>query len=128
MLTPSDNIFELDGPEGSMVAGHIIKNGSVKASNADVTSDDLINSDDNSVVDLENIYFTDIDGLQQINRVDHVVGVVNFTNIILDVDAADLADYVDGPVPAGVTAGTSSQADVSVLDWTWASKAGMLNF
>lgn len=128
VLTPSDNIFELDGPEGSMVAGHIIKNGSVKASNADVTSDDLINSDDNSVVDLENIYFTDIDGLQQINRVDHVVGVVNFTNIILDVDAADLADYVDGPVPAGVTAGTSSQADVSVLDWTWASKAGMLNF
>lgn len=128
VITPSDNIFELDGPEGSMVDGHIIKNGSVKASNSDVTSDDLINSDDNSDVDLENIYFTDIIGNQQINRVAFTAGDVTFTNIILNVEADSLGNYVNGPVPAGVTAGTSSQANTSVLDWTWASKAGMLNF
>lgn len=128
VITPSDNIFELDGPEGSMVAGHIIKNGSVKASNSDVTSDDLINSDDNSDVDLENIYFTDIIGNQQINRVSFTAGDVTFTNIILNVEADSLSNYVNGPVPAGVTAGTSSQANTSVLDWTWAGKAGMLSF
>lgn len=128
VITPSDNIFELDGPEGSMVAGHIIKNGSVKASNSDVTSDDLINSDDNSDVDLENIYFTDIIGNQQINRVSFTAGDVTFTNIILNVEADSLSNYVNGPVPAGITAGTSSQANTSVLDWTWAGKAGMLSF
>ncbi|MFK7947657.1 MAG: hypothetical protein AB8G11_08710 [Saprospiraceae bacterium] len=128
VLTPSDNIFELDGPEGSMVAGHVIKNGSVKASSDDVTSDDLINSDDNSDVDLENIYFTDIVGNQQINKVTFPDGDVTFTNIVLDVVADSLGNYVNGAVPAGVTAGTSSQADVSVLDWTWAGQAGMLDF
>jgi hypothetical protein len=128
VITPSDNVFELDGPEGSMVAGHVIKNGSVKASSDDVTSDDLINSDDNSDVDLENIYFTGITGNQQINRVTFTEGDVTFTNIVLDVVADSLANYVNGAVPAGVTAGTTSQADVSVLDFTWASEAGMLNF
>lgn len=131
VLTPSDNIFELDGPEGSMVAGHIIKNGSVKASNADVTSDDLINSDDNSDVDLENIFFTDIVGPQQINRVTFGAGDVTFTNITLDLPSmpADTLDaHVNGAVPAGVTIGSASQANTTVLDWTWASKAGMLNF
>lgn len=131
IITPSDNCFELDGPEGSMVAGHIIKNGSVKASSEDVTSDDLINTDDNSDVDLENIYFTDIAEAQQINRVTFADGDVTFTNIILDLPSspADTLDaHVNGAVPAGVTTGTSSQANTSVLDWTWASKAGMLNF
>ncbi len=131
VITPSDNIFELDGPEGSMVAGHVIRNGSVKASNEDVTSDDLINSDDNSDVDLENIFFTDIVGPQQINRVTFGAGDVTFTNITLDLPSmpADTLDaHVNGAVPAGVTIGSASQANTSVLDWTWAAKAGMLNF
>lgn len=131
VITPSDNIFELDGPEGSMVAGHVIRNGSVKASNEDVTSDDLINSDDNSDVDLENIFFTDIVGPQQINRVTFGAGDVTFTNITLDLPSmpADTLDaHVNGAVPAGVTIGSASQANTTVLDWTWAAKAGMLNF
>lgn len=131
VITPSDNNFELDGPEGSLVAGHIIRNGSVKASSEDVNSDDLINTDDNSDVDLENIYFTDIVGPQQINRVTFTEGDVTFTNITLDLPAmpADTLDaHVNGAVPAGVTVGSSSQANTTVLDWTWAAKAGMLNF
>ncbi len=43
IVTPGDHCFELDGPEGSMVAGHTIRNGSIKASSEDVTSSDLIN-------------------------------------------------------------------------------------
>lgn len=129
IVTPGDHCFELDGPEGSMVAGHTIRNGSIKASSADVTSSDLINTDDNSVVNLENLYFTDIAEGQIINRVSHTVGTVNFTNIQLNVDGANLSNYVpDGAtVPAGVVAGTTPQADISVLGWTWASQAGGLS-
>lgn len=127
VITPSDHCFELDGPEGSMAAGHIIRNGSIIASSSETVSSDLINTDDNSIVNLENLYFTGIADGQVINRVDHVEGVVNFTNIILDVNPADIGDYVNGDVPAGVSAGTTPQADISVFGWTWASQAGALN-
>lgn len=127
IVTPAGHCFELDGPEGSMVDGHIIRNGSVIASSDDSVSEDLINTDDNSVVDLENIFITGIEAGQMINRVDHTVGTVNFTNIILDVDPATIGDYVNGDVPAGVSAGTTPQADASAFGWTWAAQAGGLN-
>ena len=38
IVTPLGHCFELDGPEGSMEAGHTIKNGTVYASDADRTS------------------------------------------------------------------------------------------
>ncbi len=60
-----------------------------------------------------------------INRVD--APGVQFNNIMLNVDAGSLANYVNGDVPAGVTAGGSSAANAAVLGWTWASQAGMLN-
>lgn len=127
VITPAGHCFELDGPEGTMVAGHVIRNGSVIASDPDQVSEDLINTDDNSVVDLENIFITGIVSGQMINRVDHTEGTVNFTNITLDVDPNDLGDYVNGTVPVGVTAGTTPQADASVFGWTWAAQAGMLD-
>lgn len=129
VIAPGDHCFELDGPEGSYAAGYVIKNGTVVANDFELErfSSDLINTDDNTIVDMENIYFTAIAEGQVINRTTHVVGVVNFTNIMLDVDPADLVNYVNGTVPAGVTAGGSSAADVSVLGWTWAAQAGGLD-
>ena len=123
IITPLGHCFELDGPEGSMTAGHTIKNGTVYASDADRTSEDLINTDDNSIVNLENILITGIAAGQVVNRVDHVVGVVNFTNVLLDVASADLGDYVSGTVPAGISAGNTEQANTSNFSWTWASQA-----
>lgn len=119
--------FELDGPEGSYQAGHTFSNGSIKASYDGRVSGDLINTDDNSIVNLQNIYITGIVDGQQINRVTHVDGVVNFNNIILDVSQANLGNHVNGDVPAGVTAGNTPQADISGLSWTWASQAGALS-
>ena len=81
---------------------------------------DLINVDANSIVDLMDIYFTDITGLNQINRVT-AVGVT-FTNIVLDVDS--VGAYVNGVVPMGVTAGQTPKANTSALSWTWAKQAG----
>ncbi len=127
IVTPVDDghVFELDGPEGSMKAGHTLKNGSVIVGSG---TGDLINTDNNSIVNLENIYFTGIAG-HKINRVSHSSGTVNFTNIVLNVSDA-VSNYVpDGAtVPAGVTAGTSPKADTSVFGWTWTSQAGVMTF
>ncbi|MEY5044766.1 MAG: hypothetical protein RJA19_1993 [Bacteroidota bacterium] len=87
---------------------------------------DLINTDDNSVVALENLYFTEVSEGQKINRVSHTVGAVSFTGILLNVDAAVLPNHVNGDVPAGVTSGTTPQANIEVLGWTWAAAAGAL--
>lgn len=125
VVTPAGHCFELDGPEGSYQAGHTIKNGSIIASDANVTSEDLINVDANSIVDLQGLYFTGIADGQKINRV--TAAGVTFTDIVFDVDPANLANYVNGAVPAGVTAGKSPKANVSGMGWTWAAQAGGLN-
>jgi len=130
VITPLGHCFELDGPEGNLSAGQTMRNGTVVASNEDRTSEDLINTDDNSIVDLENIFITGaVDG-QIVNRVEHNEGTVNFTGISLDVPAADLPNYFpDGAtIPAGFSAGGSSRANVTGLGWTWAAQAGQLNF
>lgn len=127
VIAPAGHAFELDGPEGSYAAGHTIKRGKVIASDPDLerVTKDLINVDDNSIVNLENIYFTGIVEGQQINRV--TAEKVTFKDIKFDVPADSLANHVvDGDVPAGVTAGGSSPADASALSWTWAAQAGKL--
>jgi hypothetical protein len=131
VVTPAGHCFELDGPEGSYEAGHVIQNGTIIASNSDQISQDLINVDNNSIVDLRNLTFLSIysdpasDAYQRINRV--TAAGVTFTDILLDVDPASLANYVNGAVPAGVSAGNTLKADVSGMTWTWASQAGGLD-
>ena len=53
VINPGDECFELDGPEGLMEATHTIKNGTVLAGDAE----GLVDLDDNSLVDMMNIYF-----------------------------------------------------------------------
>ncbi len=129
VVTPGDRSFELDGPEGNATGKHVIEKGSILASDEEngLISGDLINVDENSAVELRDLFFTGIvqDPAQQINRVD--AAEVTFSNIILDVPAENLADHVNGAVPAGITAGTMPQADVTVFSWTWAEEAGGLN-
>lgn len=131
IITPGDHNFELDGPEGSLKAGHIIKNGTVVANDpaAGRFSTDLINLDDNSRVELKNIFFTGISDGQKINRVTFTTGQVTFEGIQLKVAADKLASHVNGAVPAGVTAVTAPTvgANTSVFGWTWAAKAGKLS-
>ena len=126
IVTPQGHCFELDGPEGSFVDGHILRNGSIIASGDDGVAMDLINTDDNSVVTLENLFFTEVAEGQKINRVNHTVGTVTFTNILLNVETAILANHVNGDVPAGVSAGNTPQADKTVFGWTWAEAENKL--
>lgn len=126
IIAPGDHNFELDGPEGSFAAGHTIKNGTVVCNDPEFgrTSSDLINVDNNSIVALQNIYFTAIAAGQKINRV--TAAGVSFTGIELNVLPENLQSHVNGDIPAGVTAGGSPRADVSVLGWTWAAAYGKL--
>lgn len=127
IYTAAGHSFELDGPEGSYSAGHTITNGTVVASDAATgrVCEDLINTDANSIVNLENIFIKGIVAGQRINRVD--AAGVSYTNIMLDVAGADLASHVNGTVPSGIMAGGSSYADVSGMGWTWSSQAGVLS-
>ncbi|MEQ9063963.1 MAG: hypothetical protein RIE58_07285 [Vicingaceae bacterium] len=124
-ITPSGHMFELDGPEGSMSGSHTIKNGTAICSDADVTSEDLINVDDNTEVSLSNIHFTDVQTGQKINRV--TAALVSFSGITINVPQDSLASHVNGTVPAGVTAGGSSAANKAAFaGWSWADAAGVL--
>ena len=124
VVTAAGHAFELDGPEGSYSAGHIFKNGNVVCSNGDVTTQDLINTDANSIVDMMDIYFTNVVSGQKINRVS-AVGVT-YTGIVINVPTDSLQNHVNGPVPTGVTAGNTPKANTSVFSWTWASQENVL--
>ena len=129
VITPAGHCFELDGPEGSMSGSHTIKNGTVVASRNGRVSEDLINTDANSEVSLENIHITAIASGQTINRtVDNPS--VSFTDITLDIlSGTNIDDYIaDGSAPAGITAGTTGKANISAFsNWSWTAVAGETN-
>ena len=127
VVTPADHVFELDGAEGTMTRTYTIKNGSiVNDFGGRTTGGDLINTDKNTMVNLENLFFKGVTD-QKINRTKDNPGT-KYTNIVINgTGSAD--DYVaDGPAPSGITVGASSsgKANVSGFGWTWASKAGAL--
>ena len=129
IVGPAGSCFELDGPEGTYAAGHIMQNGHVIANPGSELSlaEHLIDLDPNSIVDLKNISITGI-----IDKTNKIVGppsgvpASSFDNVILDIPAGeDLADYIDeGVVPPGVSTGNTPQADLTVFGWTWAKRAG----
>ncbi|MEJ6499401.1 MAG: hypothetical protein QNL67_03935 [Cryomorphaceae bacterium] len=123
IITPKGHCFELDGPEGTYAVSHTIKNGNIQASDDNVTSEDLINTDANSLVSLESIYITDILPGQIINRLD-APGVL-YTDIVLNVDT--VSNFLkNGGTHPGITAGTTPKANTSVFSWTWAAQAGII--
>ena len=124
VVTAAGHAFELDGPEGSYSAGHIFKNGNVVCSNNDVATQDLINTDANSIVDMMDIYFTNVVTGQKINRV--TAPGVTYSGIVINVPTDSLQNHVNGAVPTGVTAGNTPKANTSVFSWTWASQSGNL--
>ena len=144
VIYAGNHLFELDGPEGAFMGAspHTLKNGTIIASDLtnEIYSDNLFNLDpvgsNASRVHLENIHFMSVASTadrpsQVINRINNIPDVT-FTNITIDVPAADLYLHVNeassnAEVPAGITAGGTPQANVGVLGWTWASQAGMLS-
>ncbi len=138
VVTVTGHSFELDGPEGSMEGSHTLINGTVIASDEanGIVSENLVNVDPNSMVTLENIFFTGVvlDPAQQIwnsgldeEPFEDQAPDVNFVNVTLDVPEANLPDHIGYPLVGEVTVGSTPQADASVFGWTWADYAGGLD-
>lgn len=127
VITPAGSCFELDGPEGAYTARHTIRNGTVVAvANGRSVGHSLIDVDSNTPVDMKNIHFVaPLDGL---TMTDDEVNNATFENVTFAVNPTELPDMMEqwGPVPAGISAGGSPVADVSVFSWTWAALAGAL--
>lgn len=138
VVTVAGHAFELDGPEGSPYYGnHTISNGYVVMS-GDITSQNLINVDNNSNVELSNIYFTEVldntdavDGDNKpvghvFNRSNPSVGHVSYADIFVNTTVADLPNRMwdAETAPAWLNAGTTNTFDNSGFSWTWASEAG----
>jgi hypothetical protein len=137
VIAPGDHNFELDGPEGSADFGaYTIKNGVIVANyisdELERYSSDLINTDDNTSVTFENLFFTAIEPGQKVNRLVHNDGETMFTDIVLNVDAEDFSSHFpEGAIiPEGFSAGSApadaSAIDLSVFSWTWAAEAGVI--
>jgi hypothetical protein len=119
IISPQGHCFELDGPEGFPTKGQsYIRNGEVIASNVDWDSMDLINTDDNTVIGLENIFITGIKPNQMINRVNYELGMVTFNNVVLDV--VSLRNHIGGDpqtIPVGIKRVGTSLVNKSYLEW-----------
>ncbi len=127
VIGAGDECFELDGPEGTMVAKHIIKNGTVYALNAD----GLVDNDPNSYVDMFNVYFRDLKAGQDFDQIPTVYACV-FENLQATIPAGTLLTdfFKDGSaaftteVPLGQN--TVGADMTKFAGWSWAAAAGML--
>lgn len=141
IITPGDECFELDGAEGTAVAQHVIKNGSVKATSYNSDGEieraaeglaDLDNNGEgdpgNSFVDMHNIYFF---GLSEGQDFDDYPAELTISNIEVELpELKALTDFFREGTDAAVTEVTSPTvgADVSKFSgWSWAAVSGALS-
>jgi hypothetical protein len=126
VVNPGDECFELDGPEGAMEAGHILKNGTVYAGDAD----GLVDLDDNSIVEMTNIYFFGIAEGQDFDLNPAGLTAGNLQATIPD-GFAVTDFFIDGSDAFVTTVASGSNtvgADVSKFQgWSWAAVSGALN-
>lgn len=133
IINPGDECLELDGPEGTMVAKHTIKNGTVYADNAQGIAelDDKNNSSD-SYVDIDKVYFFGLKTGQDFNTVPTYYNCT-FSNMEATLPAGtSLTDFFKDGSSAFTTvvnAGANTVgADASAFTgWSWTAVSGSLN-
>lgn len=127
--------FELDGPEGattSINSNFNIINSSVITSRPNGTnSDGLIDYDNNTNGSLSNVFFTNVVQGQKVNSNDRTSApMMSFQNIIINVSASDLPNYIsiaDPTVAPNVSSGAIPQANTTPFaSWTWTEKSGAM--
>ena len=128
IINPGDECLELDGPEGTMVAKHILKNGTCYAGNAQ----GLVDLDPNSNVDMEGIYFFGLKADQDFDELPTEFECT-FTDLEATLPAGtNLADFFKGGSDTFTTAVAAGSNTVGAnpdvfLGWTWTAVSGSLN-
>lgn len=128
MLNPGDECLELDGPEGTMVAKHYLKNGTAYAGNAQ----GLVDLDPNSNVDMDKIYFFGLKAGQDFDELPTIY-TCTFTNLEATLPSGtSLTDFFKGgsdQFTTAVAAGAKTVgADATKFqNWSWTAVSGALN-
>jgi hypothetical protein len=132
VVNPGDECLELDGPEGTMVAKHTIKNGTIYAGNAQGIADlDDANLSSDSNVDINNIYFFGLKAGQTFDKVPTYY-TCTFANFQTTLPASTLLTdfFKDGSdaFTTSVAAGARTVgANVTNFSgWSWAAASGSL--
>jgi len=125
VINPGDECFELDGPEGTMVAKHTITNGSVYAGDAE----GLVDNDANSNVDMDGIYFFGLADGQDFDQLptDYTCTFTNF-QVTLPTGKVVTDFFKDGSdaFVTSVTTATVGATKSAFNTWSWAAVAGEL--
>ena len=123
-----DECFELDGPEGALIAGHVITNGTVNPKSAS----GLVDLDPNSNLEMSNIYFFSVVGGQTFDQLPDGTGAFTGNNFQIALPGASvITDFFLGGSDAFVTAvaegANTVGANVSAFaGWTWSEQSGAL--
>lgn len=126
VINPYDECCELDGAEGEMEDRHTLINGTIYAMDAD----GLVDLDDNTIVTISNVYFTDLKLGQDFDL--NPAGLIASNLQATIPDGTTLPDFfIDGSA-AYVTAVNNGAntvgADLSKFEgWSWTAVAGNLS-
>lgn len=130
VINPGDEAMELDGPEGAMLANniHTFRNGTILALDAS----GLVDLDNNSMVELYNIYFTSLDDGQDFDQLPTTDGHFDGGNLQTTLPTGGiLTDFFKDGSDAYVTEVANNAntvgAPISNFGWTWASLSGALD-
>lgn len=124
-----DECFELDGPEGALIAGHVIKNGSVNPQGAS----GLVDNDPNSNLEMSNIYFFNVSLGQTFDQLPDATGSFTGSSFEVALPAGTvITDFFLGGSDAFVTevaegANTVGATASVFAGWTWTEVSGSLN-
>ena len=128
VINAGDKAFELDGPEGSYVNGnYTLTNGSISGGDAA----GLVDNDDNTNVDMSNIYFFNIKAGQTFDQTPTVPAA--FTNFQVTLpEGTSIGDFFKGTSAAATTAVAEGENTVGAdkapfATWSWAAVSGSLD-
>ncbi|MFT6969754.1 MAG: hypothetical protein ACJAXX_000315 [Roseivirga sp.] len=133
VITPGDECFELDGPEGSPLSNntHIIKNGSIRATVGSKAAQGLADLDANTYADMSNLYFFDLTDGQDFDLLPSGFATLTTTEATLPAGAT-FADYFKDGSDAAVTgvaagANTVGADKTKFATWSWTAVSGALD-
>lgn len=128
VINPGDEAMELDGPEGATLPGNFtLTNGSVYMDGGD----GMVDNDDNTNVDMSNVYFFGLSAGQDFDQMPVVASSVSNLQAVIP-DGEAITDYFkDGSDAFATNVAEGAQtvgADKSQFNtWSWVAVAGLLS-